>query len=66
MVSAWAAMACRCEGRISVIKRRHGLRRTRYHGAEGTARWVGLGVIANNLVSTATFLNARATASPTR
>ena len=51
-----------CEGRISVIKRRHGLRRCRYHGAEGTARWVGLGVIANNLVSTATFLNARAAA----
>jgi IS5 family transposase len=51
-----------CEGRISVIKRRHGLRRCRYHGVDGTARWVGLGVIANNLVSTATVLNARATA----
>ena len=51
-----------CEGRISVIKRRHGLRRCRYRGADGTARWVGLGVIANNLVSTATFLNARAAA----
>ena len=51
-----------CEGRISVIKRRHGLRRCRYHGAAGIARWVGLGVMANNLVSTATFLNARATA----
>jgi IS5 family transposase len=51
-----------CEGRISVIKRRHGLRRCRYHGTDGTARWVGLGVIANNLVSTATFVNARATA----
>jgi len=51
-----------CEGRISVIKRRHGLRRCRYRGANGTARWVGLGVIANNLVSAATFLNARATA----
>ncbi len=49
-----------CEGRISVIKRRHGLRRCRYRGADGTARWVGLGVIANNLMSTATFLNARA------
>ena len=48
------------EGRISVLKRRHGLRRCRYHGADGTARWVGLGVIANNLVSTATFINARA------
>lgn len=51
-----------CEGRISVIKRRHGLRRCRYRGAQGTARWVGLGVIANNLMSTATFLNARAAA----
>jgi transposase, IS5 family len=51
-----------CEGRISVIKRRHGLRRCRYRGADGTARWVGLGVIANNLICSATFLNARATA----
>lgn len=51
-----------CEGRISVLKRRHGLRRCRFHGADGTARWVGLGVIADNLVSTATFLNARAAA----
>lgn len=50
-----------CEGRISVIKRRHGLRRCRYRGAAGTARWVGLGVIANNLISTATFVTARAT-----
>jgi IS5 family transposase len=52
----------RCEGRISVLKRRHGLRRCRYHGADGTARWVGLGVIADNLVNTATFLNVRAAA----
>jgi IS5 family transposase len=51
-----------CEGRISVIKRRHGLRRCRYRGADGTARWVGLGVIANTLMSTAAFVNARATA----
>jgi IS5 family transposase len=50
-----------CEGRISVIKRRHGLRRCRYRGADGTARWVGLGVIANNLRSTAAFMNKRAT-----
>jgi IS5 family transposase len=48
-----------CEGRISVLKRRHGLRRCRYHGIDGTERWVGLGVIANNLVSTAVVLNAR-------
>ena len=51
-----------CEGRISVIKRRHGLRRCRYHGTDGMARWVGLGVIADNLINTATFLNARAAA----
>jgi IS5 family transposase len=50
-----------CEGRISVIKRRHGLRRCRYRGADGTARWVGLGVIVNNLRSTAAFMNKRAT-----
>ena len=50
------------EGRISVMKRRHGLDRCRYHGLDGMQRWVGLGVIANNLVSTATFSTARATA----
>ena len=49
------------EGRISVLKRRHGLDRCRYHGVDGMKRWVGLGVIANNLVSTATFARARAT-----
>jgi IS5 family transposase len=51
-----------CEGRISVLKRRHGLRRCRYRGEDGMQRWVGLGVIANNLVSTASFSKARATA----
>jgi len=51
-----------CEGRISVLKRRHGLDRCRYHGEDGMHRWVGLGVIANNLVSTANFSRARATA----
>jgi IS5 family transposase len=48
-----------CEGRISVLKRRHGLNRCRYHGEDGMHRWVGFGVIANNLVSTATFRKAR-------
>jgi len=50
------------EGRISVMKRRHGLNRCRYHGLDGMQRWVGLGVIANNLVATATFSRTRATA----
>jgi transposase, IS5 family len=37
------------EGRISALKRRRGLRRCRYHGDEGMARWVGWGVIAHDL-----------------
>src|ERR1700738_1107048 len=40
-----------CEGRISVVKRRHGLGRSRYKGDTGIKRWVGLGVIADNLVN---------------
>jgi IS5 family transposase len=40
-----------CEGRISIIKRRHGLARSRYQGDDGMKRWVGLGVIADNLVN---------------
>ncbi len=39
-----------CEGRISVLKRRHGLHRCLYHGHDGMERWVGLGVIAGNLL----------------
>lgn len=51
-----------CEGRISVLKRRHGLRRCRYHGVDGMHRWVGFGVIADNLINIASFTKARATA----
>src|ERR1700723_4019348 len=40
-----------CEGRISVAKRRHGLNRCRYKGENGMKRWVGLGVIADNLIN---------------
>jgi IS5 family transposase len=40
-----------CEGRISALKRRHGLARCRYHGLSGMQRWVGLGVIADNLIN---------------
>ena len=42
-----------CEGRISVVKRRHGLTRSRYKGDDGMKRWVGLGVIADNLINIA-------------
>jgi IS5 family transposase len=37
------------EGRISVLKRRFGLDRCRYHGNAGTERWVGFGLLAHNL-----------------
>lgn len=37
------------EGRISAIKRCHGLRRCRYRGEARMERRVGLGAIANNL-----------------
>lgn len=40
-----------CEGRISVVKRRHGLDRCRYKGYVGMNRWVGLGVIADNVIN---------------
>ena len=50
-----------CEGRISVLKRRHGLNRSRYRGADGMERWVGLGVIADTLINIGTVLAERDT-----
>jgi len=49
-----------CEGRISVLKRRHGLRRSRYRGTDGIRRWVGLGVIADNIIHIGTHLAQQA------
>jgi IS5 family transposase len=37
------------EGRISLLKRRFGLDRCRYHGEDGVERWVGWGILAHNL-----------------
>jgi IS5 family transposase len=37
------------EGRISGLKRRHGLSRCRSHGEDGMERWVGWGVITHDL-----------------
>jgi IS5 family transposase len=48
-----------CEGRISVVKRRHGLNRSRYKGEDGMKRWVGLGVIADNLINIGRVLATR-------
>jgi len=49
-----------CEGRISVLKRRHGLRRSLYRGPDGIRRWVGLGVIADNIIHIGTHLAEQA------
>jgi IS5 family transposase len=48
-----------CEGRISVTKRRHGLNRCRYKGDDGMKRWVGFGVIADNLINIGAALAKR-------
>jgi IS5 family transposase len=49
-----------CEGRISVVKRRHGLDRCRYKAEVGMQRWVALGVIADNLVNIGRVMSRRA------
>jgi transposase, IS5 family len=49
-----------CEGRISVLKRRHGLDRCRYRGQDGMNRWVGFGVIADNLINIGRVLATQA------
>jgi transposase, IS5 family len=38
------------KGRISALKRRHGMRRCLYRGFHGMQRWVGLSVIADNVI----------------
>jgi len=49
-----------CEGRISLLKRRHGLDRCRYKGLDGMKRWVGMGVIADNLINIARAMSSAA------
>ena len=48
------------EGRISVLKRKHGLDRCLDHGEDGFERWVGWGVIAGNLSVMGRTLAAKA------
>ncbi len=47
------------EGRISALKRRYGLARCRYHGADGLERWVGWGLLAHNLRQVAAHVLAQ-------
>jgi IS5 family transposase len=49
------------EGRISLLKRRFGLARCRYHGESGMERWVGLGPLAHNLHQISRSVAARFT-----
>ena len=48
------------EGRISVSKRKHGLDRCLDHGEDGFDKWVGWGIIANNLTVMGRTLAAKA------
>ena len=48
-----------CEGRISVLKRRHGLNRSRYRGEDGMQRWVGFGVVADTIINMGKVLASR-------
>ena len=47
------------EGRLSVLRGPRGLRRCLNHGEAGMERWIGWGVITNNLVVMATALTRR-------
>lgn len=53
-----------CEGRISVTKRRHGLDRCRYKGDDGMRRWVGLGIIGDNIINIGRAKNKKNRAAP--
>lgn len=53
-----------CEGRISVLKRRHGLNRCRDRGDRGMQRWVGFAVIADNLINIGRVLTRKSKPIP--
>ena len=53
-------MAHRMRGTHQVVKRRHGLDRCRYKGSVGMDRWVGLGVIADNVVNISRVMEKQA------
>jgi hypothetical protein len=44
----------RCGSRV-----RHGLNRCRYKGQDGMKRWVGLGVISDNLINIGRAINEK-------
>ena len=50
-----------CEGRISALKRRHGMRRCLYRGFHGMQRWVGWSVMADNVIQIGRYLALQGT-----
>ncbi len=48
------------EGRISVLRRKYGLRRCLYRGESGMGRWIGWGILAHNLTKISQTVAARA------
>jgi transposase, IS5 family len=46
-------------GSLNVMSRRHGLDRCLYRGQEGVKRWVGWGVIADNLIHIGGWIAAK-------
>jgi transposase, IS5 family len=54
-----------CEGRISYLKRRYGLDRTRLDGLDGARTWCGLGVLTHNTVKIAHLIESRQTGRAT-
>jgi transposase, IS5 family len=49
-----------CEGRISHLKHRYGLNRTRLTALTGARIWCGHGILAHNLIKITTLAAARA------
>lgn len=44
------------EATISLLKRKYGIKRSRFRGADGTRTWVGLGILAYNLRKMASLM----------
>ena len=49
----------RVAGDSALVKRRHGLNRSRYKGVSGMKCWVGLGVMADNMINIGLHLASR-------
>lgn len=47
------------EAKISLLKRKYGLGRSRYRGLAGSKSWVGLGILTHNLQRAAKMLQAK-------